>query len=95
MLLASLPFYPLLSFLLLITFGKKLSWQLAAIISVSSMALTVLASTILLFELSASENQILNVNLWHWFDLNHALGKSQINLSFYLCLLYTSPSPRD
>ena len=84
MLLASLPFYPLLSFLLLITFGKKLSWQLAAIISVSSMALTVLASTILLFELSASENQILNVNLWHWFDLNHALGKSQINLSFYL-----------
>lgn len=84
MLLASLPFYPLLSFLLLIIFGKKLSWQLAAIISVSSMALTVLASTILLFELSASENQILNVNLWHWFDLNHALGKSQINLSFYL-----------
>ena len=84
MLLASLPFYQLLSFLLLITFGKKLSWQLAAIISVSSMALTVLASTILLFELSASENQILNVNLWHWFDLNHALGKSQINLSFYL-----------
>jgi NADH-quinone oxidoreductase subunit L len=84
MLLASLPFYPLLSFLLLITFGKKLSWQLAAIISVSGMALTVLASTILLFELSASENQILNVNLWHWFDLNHALGKSQINLSFYL-----------
>ena len=73
-----------MSFLLLITFGKKLSWQLAAIISVSSMALTVLASTILLFELSASENQILNVNLWHWFDLNHALGKSQINLSFYL-----------
>lgn len=84
MLLASLPFYPLLSFLLLIIFGKKLSWQLAAIIGVSSMALTVLASTILLFELSASENQILNVNLWHWFDLNHALGKSQINLSFYL-----------
>lgn len=84
MLLASLPFYPLVSFLLLITFGKKLSWQLAAIISVSSMALTVVVSTILLFELSANENQILSVNLWHWFDLNHALGKSQINLSFYL-----------
>ena len=84
MLLASLPFYPLVSFLLLIILGKKLSWQLAAIISVSSMALTVVVSTILLFELSANENQILSVNLWHWFDLNHALGKSQINLSFYL-----------
>mgnify|MGYP003629522719 CR=1 FL=1 len=84
MLLASLPFYPLVSFLLLIVFGKKLSWQLAAIISVSSMALTVLVSVILLFELSVSQNQVMTVNLWHWFDLTNQLATSEVNIRFYL-----------
>ncbi|MBA6389338.1 NADH-quinone oxidoreductase subunit L [Colwellia sp. BRX10-3] len=83
-LLASLPFYPLVSFLLLIALGKKLSWQLAAIISVSSMAVTVLVSAILLFELSSSQNQVLSVNLWHWFDLTNQLGTSEVNMRFYL-----------
>ncbi|ARD43480.1 NADH-quinone oxidoreductase subunit L [Colwellia sp. PAMC 21821] len=83
-LLATLPFYPLVSFLLLIIFGKKLSWQLAAIISVTSMAVTVLVSAILLFELSATQNQVLSVNLWHWFDLTNQLGTSEVNMRFYL-----------
>lgn len=83
-LLASLPFYPLVSFLLLIAFGKKWSWQLAAIISVSSMALTVLVSAILLFELSASQHQVLTVKLWHWFDLTNQAGTSEVNVRFYL-----------
>ncbi|WP_310649840.1 MULTISPECIES: NADH-quinone oxidoreductase subunit L [unclassified Colwellia] len=84
MLLASLPFYPLVSFLVLIAFGKRLSWQLAAIIGVSSMALTVLVSAILLFELSTSQNQVLSVNLWHWFDLTNQMGTGEVNVSFYL-----------
>ena len=83
-LLASLPFYPLMSFLLLITLGKKLSWQLAAIISVSSMAVTVLVSALLLLELTASQNQVLTVNLWHWFDLTNQQGTGEVNVRFYL-----------
>ncbi|MGB1262902.1 MAG: NADH-quinone oxidoreductase subunit L [Cognaticolwellia sp.] len=84
MLLASLPFYPLLSFLLLIVFGKKLSWQLAATISVSAMAISAGVSALLLWQLSASENQQLSVNLWHWFDLTHATGSAEVNMRFYL-----------
>ena len=83
-LLASLPFYPFLSFLLLIVFGKKLSWRLAATISVSSMAISALVSAILLFELSATKNQVMTVNLWHWFELSNAMGSSDVNVRFYL-----------
>ena len=83
-LLASLPFYPFLSFLLLIVFGKKLSWRLAATISVSSMAISALVSAILLFELSATKNQVMTVNLWHWFELSNAMGSSEVNVRFYL-----------
>lgn len=83
-LLASLPFYPLVSFLLLIVFGKKLSWRLAATISVSSMAISALVSAILLFELSVTQNQIMTVNLWHWFELTNAMGSSDVNVRFYL-----------
>ncbi len=83
-LLASLPFYPLVSFIILIAFGKKLSWQLAATISVSSMAITALVSAMLLFELSSSPNQAMTVNLWHWFDLTSQIGNAEVNVRFYL-----------
>ena len=83
-LLASLPFYPFLSFLLLIVFGKKLSWRLAATISVSSMAISALVSAILLFELSATKNQVITANLWYWFELSNAMGSSDVNVRFYL-----------
>lgn len=84
MLLASLPFYPLLSFLLLITFGKKLSWQLAACISVCSMAITAMVSALLVFELSTSSNQVISANLWHWFNLTSKFGSTEVNVRFYL-----------
>ncbi len=83
-LLASLPFYPLVSFLLLIVFGKKLSWQLAATISVSSMAIAALVSAMLLVDLSVSQHQVMTVNLWHWFDLTNEAGNAEVNVRFYL-----------
>jgi len=83
-LLASLPFYPLVSFLLLIFFGKKLSWQLAATISVSSMAIAALVSAMLLVDLSVSQHQVMTVNLWHWFDLSSESGNAEVNVRFYL-----------
>lgn len=83
-LLASLPFYPFVSFLLLIAFGKRLSWRLAATISVSSMAISALVSAILLFELSVTQNQVMTANLWHWFELSNAMGSSDVNVRFYL-----------
>ena len=84
MLLASLPFYPLVSFLLLILFAKRLSWRLASAISVGAMALTALVSGLLVFELSNSSSHFINVNLWHWFSLSNQQGMAEVNVSFYL-----------
>lgn len=84
MLLASLPFYPLVSFLLLILFAKRLSWRLASAISVGAMALTALASGLLVFELSNSSSHFININLWHWFSLSSQQGMAEVNVSFYL-----------
>ncbi|MBL4940442.1 MAG: NADH-quinone oxidoreductase subunit L [Colwellia sp.] len=91
--LALLPFYPLLSFLLLIAFGKRLSWHLAAALSVGAMALSALSSVIVINQLSAIPSAlppVITVHLWHWFELSltgSAAAKSaaaQINISFYL-----------
>jgi len=60
-LLASLPFYPLVSFLLLILFAKRLSWRLGSAISVGAMALTALVSGLLVFELSNSSSHFISV----------------------------------
>ncbi len=84
MLLASLPFYPLVSFLLLIIFAKRLSWQLASTISVGAMALTALVSGLLVFELSVSSSHSISVDLWHWFSLISHQGMAEVNVSFYL-----------
>lgn len=84
MLLASLPFYPLVSFLLLILFAKRLSWRLASAISVGAMALTALVSGLLVFELSNSSSHFINVDLWHWFSLSSQQGMAEVNVSFYL-----------
>ena len=84
MLLASLPFYPLVSFLLLIIFSKRLSWQVASFISVGAMGLTALVSALLVLELSASQSQFISVNLWHWFNLIGSQGIAEVNVSFYL-----------
>jgi NADH-quinone oxidoreductase subunit L len=83
-LLASLPFYPLFSFLLLIIFAKKLPWHIAASISVGAMALSAVSSAILVYQLSSIENQILTAHLWSWFSLTSETGAADINVSFYL-----------
>lgn len=84
MLLASLPFYPLVSFLLLIVFAKRLSWHIASFISVGAMAITSVVSALLVYELAASQHPFISVNLWHWFNLVSSQGVTEVNVSFYL-----------
>ncbi|MCW8864552.1 MAG: NADH-quinone oxidoreductase subunit L [Colwellia sp.] len=78
--LTLLPFYPLVSFLLLISFAKRLSWQLAASLSVGAMALSALSSFALVWQLSA-DLPVITTHLWQWFTLS---SSEQINISFYL-----------
>lgn len=84
MLLASLPFYPLISFILLIVFAKRLSWHVASFISVGAMAIAALVSMRLVLELSAMPDSVMTANLWHWFNLVTKQGSSDVNMSFYL-----------
>jgi NADH-quinone oxidoreductase subunit L len=84
MVLALLPFYPLISFLLLIAFGKRLSWHLAVAFSVGAMALSAISSVVVINQLSP-QTPVITVHLWNWFELN-LTGNSaaQVNVSFYL-----------
>jgi NADH-quinone oxidoreductase subunit L len=84
LLLASLPLYPLLSFLILILFSKKLSWRLASIISVGAMAICALVSAFLVYQLTLTETQLLTSMLWQWFSLTTKTSVLNINVSFYL-----------
>jgi NADH-quinone oxidoreductase subunit L len=79
-LLALLPLYPLVSFVLLISFAKRLSWHLAASISVGAMVLSAISSFALVQSLSV-EVPVLSTHLWAWFTLS---ANEQINISFYL-----------
>ncbi len=82
--LALLPVYPLISFLLLISLGERLSWRAASIVSVGAMALSAISSFVVINQLSIV-SPILTVHLWNWFELNLAGNAStQINISFYL-----------
>ena len=84
MLLALLPFYPLISFLLLIIFGKRLSWPLASILSVGAMVLSAVSSFIVLSQLSI-QSPVITTHLWNWFEFNlTGSAAAQINFSFYL-----------
>lgn len=84
MILALLPFYPLISFLLLICLGKRLSWHMAAAISVGAMALSAISSFVVINHLS-SQTPVLTVHLWNWFELNLTGNLPEnINVSFYL-----------
>jgi NADH-quinone oxidoreductase subunit L len=85
--LAFLPFYPLISFLLLIIFGKCLSWCTAAILSVGAMVLSALSSLLVVTQLS-TEVPVITSQLWSWFALTLVEGANQtttnININFYL-----------
>ena len=83
-LLAALPFYPLVSFLLLIILGKRLSWQQASWLSVGAMALSALSSGVLVYQLSQSDVHVLTVQLWSWFSLKGSTGIADVNFAFYL-----------
>jgi len=79
-LLASLPLYPLFSFLVLISFGKRLSWALASWLSVGAMGLSAFCSLLLFTQLSTSEVNVITSHLWQWFSI----GSAKVNVSFYL-----------
>jgi len=79
-LLASLPLYPLLSFLILISYGKRLSWVMASWISVGSMAAAALCSVFLVNQLSTSDTNVITAYMWQWFSV----GSAKVNISFYL-----------
>jgi NADH-quinone oxidoreductase subunit L len=76
MLLATLPCYPLLSFLLLILLGKRLSWRQASVLSVGALGLSALTSAMLIWQLLAQLNHdahaAISVMLWTWFSLGNA-----------------------
>jgi len=87
LILSSLPFYPLVSFLILILFAKRLPWHVAAIVSVGAMALSAISSFILVFNLTGIEANVISVQLWTWFSLSgNIIGENQssVNFSFYL-----------
>ncbi|TRX55750.1 NADH-quinone oxidoreductase subunit L [Thalassomonas sp. M1454] len=70
--LAYLPFYPLLSFLLLIMLSKNLTWLQASIISVSSVGLSALSAGYLIHNFMISADSVVAVHLWQWFKLGDA-----------------------
>jgi len=91
MLLTLLPFYPLVSFLLLISLKKRLSWSQASVLSVGSMLICAVSSFILFFSLASSEQSVITSHLWQWFSLTaealpptSLMAASTVNFAFYL-----------
>lgn len=84
MLLSLLPFYPLVSFILLIIFKKRLSWLLVTLLSVGSMALCTISSFILLDALNNADSGIITSHLWRWFSLSDGDKFASVNFAFYL-----------
>jgi len=82
--LSALPFYPLVSFILLITLGKRLSWQQASFLSVGAMALSAISSGVLVYQLSQSNMHVFTAQLWSWFSLKSNTGTTDVNFTFYL-----------
>lgn len=78
--LSYLPFYPLVSFLLLVLFGKHLSWLMATVLSVGAMALSALSSAYLLQVAMVTPDTILTAQLWQWFKL----GDEAVNIALRL-----------
>ena len=78
--LALLPFYPLLSFLLLIIFAKRLSWAQASCLSIGGIGLSALSSAVLVYKLQSQAFQLITVKLWSWFSV----GNAEVNVGFYL-----------
>lgn len=86
MILAWLPFYPLISFVLLTVFKRQLSWKFASVISVFTVFLSAVSSGYLMWQLTSNDVTTLSVNLWQWFTLtSFDTGQThQVNVAFYL-----------
>ncbi len=84
MLLALLAVYPLISFFLLISLGKMLSWLQIFILSVGSLLLSALSSLYLTYQLTTSGQEVITTGLWRWFSLTTSTGASHVNIAFYL-----------
>lgn len=80
--LAWLPFFPLISFLILIVFSKKLSWKQASILSVGSVALSAISSAIVINQLMNSERHYVDAYLWAWFSLSNGSSLVDVNIRF-------------
>lgn len=78
--LAWLPFYPLISFFILILLGKRLSWLMASVLSVGAVSLSAISAVWLVQQLAINDQQVIAVQLWQWFSL----GNSQVNFALYL-----------
>lgn len=84
MLLSLLPFYPLISFLLIIFFRKQLTWMQTSILSVGAMLLCTVTSFVLLNALSDAPDGVITAHLWRWFSLNDGDSFASVNFAFYL-----------
>ncbi|WP_394175473.1 NADH-quinone oxidoreductase subunit L [Thalassotalea litorea] len=83
--LTLLPFFPMLSFLLLIAFSKRLNWHLATMIALTGVGLSFLASVVVIHELQqavngGSDGVGLTHYLWTWF----MLGEHEVRFAFYV-----------
>ncbi|QBY06246.1 NADH-quinone oxidoreductase subunit L [Thalassotalea sp. HSM 43] len=80
LLLAWLPFFPLLSFLLLVTVGHKLNWFANTVLSVGAVLLSAASALYLQFTVFSDASATINVELWRWF----MIGTSEVNIAFKL-----------
>lgn len=81
MILALLPFYPLISAMALLTLGKRLPWFLASVLSVTSVLASAISTAILMSQLAIQEQGAIQVTLWSWFSL-YGNGEVPVNVAF-------------
>jgi len=74
-----LPFYPIISFLILIIFAKRLSWLVSSFISIFAIAATFITTVFLAMQLS-EHNLVITSYLWTWITLG---ANEKVNVSFY------------
>ncbi|GAA6203262.1 NADH-quinone oxidoreductase subunit L [Thalassotalea sp. SU-HH00458] len=84
MLLSFLPFYPLISFLLIILLKKQLSWWQTSVLSVGAMLLCAITSLVLFNALNQAPDGVITSHLWRWFSLSDGDSFVSVNFSFYL-----------
>ena len=81
-LLATLPFIPLFSFLVLIVAKDKLSWLAASILSVGALFICAVISLVLSFPIFSGSAASFYVSLWDWMQLQG--HESTLLISFAL-----------